>query len=161
MYLPTPTLIASLKRVKPTLASSVFFLAIALAQVACGEAKSGLETETTRSAGTDRLEDPPTETLSGVTGELQGRWRSVDDSLHTLTFEGNLMTMGYEGTPPEEPENFVVGPTCPDAPEAEPGDNSRYLSVPDARRCYYIIELTDNSLQLSYVGRGNTLRYTR
>ncbi|WP_146088768.1 hypothetical protein [Neolewinella xylanilytica] len=104
----------------------------------------------------------PPEPLSGITGDLQGTWRSADDSLHTLLFDNTWMVMAYEGETAGEAESFVVGPTCPDAPDSGVTDNeSRYLSVPVANRCYYIIELTDTSLAMSYVGRGNTLRYVR
>ncbi|WP_116107969.1 hypothetical protein [Lewinella sp. IMCC34191] len=114
---------------------------------------------TTDETAIDTVEN---ETLSGTTGDLQGKWRSADDSLHTLVFEGNLMTMNYAGEAAGEAENFVIGSTCPEAPAtASTNDERRYLSVPDDNRCYYIIELNDSSLQMSYLGRGNTLRYTR
>ena len=110
----------------------------------------------------DTATDNRPDTASGTTGQLQGTWRSEDDSLHTLTFEGNLMIMGYEGQETGEPENYVVGQTCPDVPDAiTPNGKGRYLSVPDAGRCYFIIKLNDQRLQMSFVGRGNTLRYIR
>ena len=134
-----------------------------LSQLNCGDPNPSISADERVATDNDATTDAPTvtETLSGVTGNLQGTWRSLDDSLHTVTFEGNLLTMGYVGTEPDEPENFVVGNTCPGAPEPEPADEGRYLSVPDAGRCYYVVELTDNFLELSYVGRGNTLRYAR
>ncbi len=119
--------------------------------LACGEV-----TEPSGGAAANR--DSATDT----TGELQGVWRSEDDSLHTLTFEGNLMIMSYQGEEQEVGDNFVVGQTCPDAPDAIPANGKgRYLSAPDIGNCYFITKLNDKRLEMSLVGRGNKLRYVR
>ncbi|MGB3801479.1 MAG: hypothetical protein WA952_16800 [Lewinella sp.] len=143
------------------LAFVILLTLLACGEVADGNAETGNDdTSVPERELPDSAEQP--ETLTNTTGDLQGTWRSVDDSLHTLTFEGNLMIMANEGEPAGEAENFVLGSTCPGAPEASSdNDESQYLSVPDADRCYYLIELTDTTLELGYLGRGNTLRYIR
>ena len=118
---------------------------------ACGEVSETIE-DAAQTKNTD----------SGTTGDLQGTWRSEDDSLHTLRFEGNLMIMAYAGEADADGENYVVGQTCPDAPDAVPANGKgRYLSVPDIGNCYFITKLNDERLEMSLVGRGNTLRYVR
>ncbi|MCP9237692.1 hypothetical protein [Lewinella sp. JB7] len=101
-------------------------------------------------------------TATDNVGTLQGSWRSVEDDKSVLRFEGNSMIMSYDGSDEESGENFIVGPECPGSPPAGTGDpTGRYISVPDADLCYYIIKLTETELELSFVGRGNTLRYRR
>ncbi|WP_116125519.1 hypothetical protein [Lewinella sp. IMCC34183] len=129
----------------------LLLLTCLLAGLACGEVS-----ETVRDAAA------VTNTSSGTTGELQGRWRSEDDSLATLRFEGNLMIMGYDGMDEKSSDNYVVGQTCPDVSDAvAPTGKGRYLTVPDLGNCYFITKLTEKRLEMSLVGRGNTLRYVR
>ncbi|PHK97111.1 hypothetical protein CGL56_17685 [Neolewinella marina] len=100
--------------------------------------------------------------VTDTAGDLQGLWRSEDDSLSTVRFEGNLMIFGYEGEPDATPENFVVGRSCPDVSDAvAPTGEGNYLAVPDDGRCYFITRLTEDKLHMSLVGRGNTIRYVK
>ncbi len=118
-----------------------------LVTTACGEAPTPTAT-------------PTPDSSTDSTGELQGTWRSLDDDRATLRFEGNLMISSYSGEE-DEGEHFVIARSCADAPEDAPTEQGKYLIVPDAARCYYILRLTENELDMSYVGRGNTLRYVR
>ncbi|MBB4080514.1 hypothetical protein GGR28_003148 [Lewinella aquimaris] len=104
----------------------------------------------------------PLPTATDNTGELQGNWRSTDDRMSVLRFEGNSMIRSYDGSDEETGENFILGPQCPGSPTAATDDaTGRYLSIPDAERCYIITKLTATELELSEVGGGDTLRYVR
>ncbi|THH36533.1 hypothetical protein [Neolewinella litorea] len=118
---------------------------------ACGPVSDAVE-----EAGVDP------ESVTDTSGDLQGVWRSEDDSLSTVRFEGNLMIFGYEGEPDATPENFVVGRSCPDVSDAvAPTGEGNYLAVPDDGRCYFITKLTEDKLHMSLVGKGNTVRYVK
>ncbi len=123
------------------------FFFILFTTVACGEAPTPASTP-----------EPVSPTDS--TGELQGTWWSVDEEESTIRFEGNLMISGYPGQP-DEPENYLIAATCAQAPEGAPREDGKYLVVPDAGRCYYLLSLTNTELEMSYVGSGDTLRYTK
>lgn len=106
--------------------------------------------------------DETTENVSDTSGDLQGIWRSEDDSLSTVSFEGNLMIFGYEGEPDATAENFVVGRSCPNVSDAvAPTGEGNYLAVPDDGRCYFITKLTEDRLHMSLVGKGDVVRYVK
>ncbi len=103
---------------------------------------------------------PEPDSITDSTGELQGTWRSLDDDRATVRFEGNLMISASAGQA-DVAENYVIDATCADAPDDAPKEDGKYLIIPDAGRCYYIIRLTEGELEMSYVGRGDTLRYAK
>ena len=40
-------------------------------------------------------------------------------------------------------------------------EKERYISLVNSDMCWYIVDLDDHTLTLSYMSRGNTLNYTR
>ena len=91
---------------------------------------------------------------------LPGAWVSVDDakSVVTITPEADYIET-YDGGD-ETTSKISWVSTCKDAPVTDAGP---YLLVTgdDIERCFKLLSVDTNRLELSYVGRGNTLAYTR
>ncbi len=105
---------------------------------------------------------------------LQGAWRSLDDPKSVLDFAGSRKTDIYDGEAVSANEVRAAGFCDGAAPGSEvPGTKAPDWKLPDARLkdyylvepgtglCWYVIEASAKTLELSHVGRGNTLRYRR
>jgi hypothetical protein len=81
--------------------------------------------------------------------KIQGRWISIDDRKSVIEFLDNKKIDYYDGEIMYE-EIFEI-------------DNDDYLTTQsdDENIKYKIIELTKNNLVLSYLPRGNTLKFER
>lgn len=95
---------------------------------------------------------------------LQGKWQSNDDKSNFIVFENNHRKEIADGMDKWDDEEYVLSDKCKndtnkdDEIESEP---NRYISLMQSDMCWYIIELNATTLSLSYMGRGNTLNYTR
>lgn len=93
---------------------------------------------------------------------LQGNWQSLDDPKSFVAFMGELKIDTYPDGHTDAGSTFVLADVCQgkiaDTPQPEA---SRYLTIKDQDQCFYIVKLNKQSLELSLVGRGNTLRYKR
>ena len=95
---------------------------------------------------------------------LQGTWQHIDDSSNYLVFEGNLRKETANGITEWDDEEFTLSDACLNKSEIENGlakEESQYMSCKNSDLCWYIIKLDEDTLKLSYVGRGNTLTYMR
>ena len=94
---------------------------------------------------------------------LIGKWQSVDDPKHTLEFTSKKRISFY-GTEKSTEEVYALAQTCQnssDQKESQSSEKSAYLSVEESDMCWFIVSLSSKKLELSYVGRGNTLIYNR
>jgi len=93
---------------------------------------------------------------------LEGTWISTDDAKYSVQVKGNTWLELYDG---EELDKFFFGfgDTCLANQDAKTNPNGKYITVfdSDGNRCYYIIKVNDSKLELSYMGRGNTLSYRK
>ncbi|MDA0703877.1 MAG: hypothetical protein O3A96_11675 [Proteobacteria bacterium] len=107
-------------------------------------------------------------------GKLQGAWRSLDDPKSVLEFSGSRKTDIYDGEAVAANDVAAVGFCDGAAPGSEvPGTKAPGWKLPDSRLkdyylvepgtglCWYVIEASAKTLELSHVGRGNMLRYRR
>ena len=93
---------------------------------------------------------------------LQGNWQSLDDPKSFMAFMGELKIDTYHDGHTDAGSTFMLADAC----QGETGNTprpeaNRYLTIKDQDQCFYIVKLTNQSLELSLVGRGNTLRYKR
>jgi len=93
---------------------------------------------------------------------LEGVWVSTDDAKSEIEIKGNEWIELYAGEMADT-SKFVVADTCVAAVNDQANANGKYITVfsEDMALCYYIIEVSGTNLNLSYVGRGNTLTYKR
>ncbi|MDD5360542.1 MAG: hypothetical protein PHN88_00300 [Ignavibacteria bacterium] len=93
---------------------------------------------------------------------LEGTWISTEDSKSALQVKGNDWTEIYEGEKPDT-FKFGFGDSCLANQNAKTNPSGKYITVfdVDGNRCFYIVSVSDSKLELSYVGRGNTLKYIK
>jgi hypothetical protein len=95
---------------------------------------------------------------------LQGKWRSLEDRSNILWFDKNHRKEIASGMKAWDDEIFVLSNSCKNTADKEGGmplENDKYISVTAGNMCWYIEKLTPTTLELSYVGRGNTLSYKK
>ena len=108
-----------------------------------------------------RIEPGTPDAWAALRDGMQGSWVSVDDPLSVIDIYGSEQTSLYDGQVME-----VALTTWADA--CPGGENigpvmymQRMGGDPMDVSCMAILELTADRMDLSYVGRGNTLSYTR
>ena len=102
-----------------------------------------------------------------MSGELiVGTWTSADDAAYQVTFSPNgTLEERYAGDVTSTgtyafaatPAGYVAGYA------AGPEDDAEYLleDIDGERYAYRVIAVTPGALELTYVERGNTLRFSR
>lgn len=96
---------------------------------------------------------------------LLGKWQSIDDADNFLIFDKNLRKEIAPGMTEWDEENYVLSDRCKN--EKDKFDNAdmvhadRYITCEKSDMCWYIIDVDQNTLSLSYMGRGNTLNYKK
>ncbi len=94
---------------------------------------------------------------------LQGKWRSDTDKEVTLSFEGKLRKEKY-GKEDWDPEEFILSERCEnptDKIRVQPKVVEGYISQIKSDMCWAIDSVTESSLVLTYVARGNSLSFKR
>lgn len=89
--------------------------------------------------------------------KLYGKWQSADDPKSFMRFKEVSLLEDYEGQPDA---TSSTGVSVTDSCGHDPVPDGNYISTEDDR-CFYIEQLTDSTLELTYTARGNTLRYKR
>jgi len=93
---------------------------------------------------------------------LQGTWQSLDDPKSKILFEGNLKIDIYDDIVSGEKYQFTVADKCTNtSAKAKRTEKDRYLVISEFDQCFYISKLENDTLGLSLLGRGNTLRFRR
>ena len=93
---------------------------------------------------------------------LDGIWISTEDEKSSVEIKSNVWTELYTGEKPES-YKFSKGDTCLAGADSKSNPDGKYITVfdPDGNRCFFIVSLSESKLELSYVGRGNTLTYKK
>jgi len=92
---------------------------------------------------------------------LEGHWISIDDTSYQVQVKANDWIEFIEGEKPET-YKFAIGDSCLANINAKTNPNGKYVTVFDEGiRCFYIIAVNDNKLELSYMARGNTLTFKK
>ena len=106
------------------------------------------------------LSPPVAAQSSSQMSMLQGNWKSVEDPNSLLTVKGPQWIEQYEGKILDA-YKFAVTDNCLDF-GGTPDPSGKFIAFPDDEgMCFTILKLTKNVMQLSLVGRGNTLNYIR
>ncbi|MDO7854081.1 hypothetical protein [Hymenobacter convexus] len=92
---------------------------------------------------------------------LQGKWQSTDDDRSVIEIKEHQYIDYYDGKRLSTAA-FILDRACPSQPGAgHPGDNENYLVEPQQDMCWEVVGVDDESLELSYTARGNSLNYRK
>lgn len=128
---------------------------LAFASLACGSGEVAIQPPGPVAAA---AETPAT---AGLREALQGRWQATDDAKVVVEFQGDTKVESYDGQVMST-DAYVLADAAPDQGGKVNGAGP-YLWVGQGTEqlVYVVLSVTPTALELSYVGRGNTLSYTR
>lgn len=95
---------------------------------------------------------------------LQGTWISLDQKNVSVIFENNTRTENITGKEPGKSRYYQITDGCPsDVPGSEllAKSKAKYITLPEINKCYYIIKLDKDYMNLKVVGRNNIIRYKK
>ena len=95
---------------------------------------------------------------------LIGKWQALDDKNNFLVFDKNERKEIGGGMTSWDSEPYVLSNKCMNEGDKENGiepEKDKYISCVESDLCWYIISVNKDFLTLSYMGRGNTLKYKR
>ena len=93
---------------------------------------------------------------------LQGTWHSRTDKNTSITFERNTRIESKNGKAIGKMRYFEIADQCNNDTSNSKNivkAKAKYISMLDIDMCYFIKKISRNELELSYVGRANTLKY--
>ncbi|HBS85116.1 MAG: hypothetical protein A2W91_01385 [Bacteroidetes bacterium GWF2_38_335] len=126
------------------------------------EKQSKGATEQTKES-TDELKEEASSEVSNY-DLLQGKWQHTEDKTNFVVFENNLRKEIAAGMDEWDSEEFVLSDKCLNdfnKDNKTEGEKDRYITCKASDLCWYILELNETTLSLSYMGRGNTLNYKK
>lgn len=93
---------------------------------------------------------------------FEGVWISSEDAMSQVQVKADNWIEMYEGEKADT-FKFATGDSCLADLKAKAKANGKYITVfdPDGSRCFFVINVSDSKLELSYTGRGNTLTYKK
>lgn len=124
------------------------------------------KTELTVIGNTDKKKKVKTEDINQNSNLklLQGKWQSDDDKTNFLVFDSNYRKEIAEGMDGWDDEEFILSDRCmnnSNIKSNDPKEKDSYISCKASDLCWYILSVSSEKLTLQYMGRGNTLIYTR
>jgi len=139
----------------------VFIIAISFAITSCGKKPETKDTSTKKDTIAKKEEVVKKDDVV-KNSVVEGNWVSTDDPKSEIQVKDSDWTEIYSGEKPET-FKFGVGDSCLANPNAKTNEKGKYITVfdKDDNRCFYIVNVNDSKLELSYVGRGNTLTYKK
>ena len=95
---------------------------------------------------------------------LQGKWQHSEDKTNFLVFDKFIRKEMSAGMTEWDEETYAISDHCLNEADkesvAEP-EKDLYISCAESDLCWYIARLDADNLELTYMGRGNTLKYMR
>ena len=113
--------------------------------------------------GQSNIDKTSTENNSVTSQLLQGKWQAVDDKKNFLVFDKNERKETGDGSTWDS-ETYVLSNKCMNESDLENGiepEQDKYISCTKSDLCWYIVSINKDFLALSYMGRGNSLKYKR
>jgi len=103
--------------------------------------------------------------LAAVMSALVGKWRSMDDASFVREFASDGVSRDSYGTTTTEGRWMAFTKQIPDpAYTGTLEDNAVYVAIgeTDTSSLYFrVVKLTANELEMTYLDRGNALRFVR
>lgn len=112
-------------------------------------------------AAVAKIEPGTPDAFAQMRNDMQGKWVSTDDPKASFEMIGSEQTDSYEGQVMAV-SVVTFADACPGAEPVGPVFFSQQMGGdPMDLPCYSMVSVTPERLELSYVGRGNTLIYQR
>jgi hypothetical protein len=116
--------------------------------------------------GQSKVNKPTTEkkNVASVNELIQGKWQSIDDKRNFLMFDKNERKESSDGMKTWDKEAFVISNKCLNESDKDNGlelEKDKYMSCKESDLCWYIDFPSKDFLTLTYMARGNTLKYKR
>jgi len=99
---------------------------------------------------------------------LQGQWQNEQDMSNEIVFEKNhrkeIVFDKNHKTNGFDDNEFILSDRCMNASNSNsdvPKEKDKYISLVKEDMCWYIVKINATTLELSYMGRGNTLVYKK
>ena len=93
---------------------------------------------------------------------LQGTWVNMQDTLSTISFDGNTSKNSYKGVANNRSIFFTIGDHCEKNQSISTGEKDKYLTTTGAaEECYYIKSLNETKLELMLVAENITLQFKK
>lgn len=89
---------------------------------------------------------------------LQGSWQSLTDSLYIINFRNDQYFSEY-GDVIDPSSQFTIVDSCAGA--LSKGEYLRVYLPDGTPMCYSLVKLTADELELTYLAKGNTLRFRK
>jgi len=136
----------------------IFIAAITFALFSCNKKTEKVLTST-KDTTTKKEAVKETEIKNTI---FEGTWISTEDSKSRVQVKANNWIELYEGEKTDT-FKFAIGDSCLANINAKANTGGKYITVfdPDGNRCFFVVNVNDAKLELSYVGRGNTLTYKK
>lgn len=106
----------------------------------------------------------PKSVATSVNELILGKWQNIDDKTNFLMFDKNERKESSDGMKTWDKEAYILSNKCLNESDKENGlklENDKYISCNESDLCWYIVAVNKDFLTLSYMGRGNTLKYKR
>ena len=128
---------------------SVFFLGLIHNKEA-----SSILTEQTNTQTQGNIESIPSGRMINIRPKLIGKWQSDEDQKYVMEITLTQKIDLYEGKESSR-ELYELNPS--------PDDRGWILSIKEdgVDMSYRVIDVSDTKLELEYIGRGNTLSFTK
>jgi hypothetical protein len=116
--------------------------------------------------GQSKVNKPTTEkkNVASVNELIQGKWQSIDDKRNFLMFDKNERKESSDGMKTWDKEAFVISNKCLNESDKDNGlelEKDKYMSCKESDLSWYIDFPSKDFLTLTYMARGNTLKYKR
>ena len=112
-------------------------------------------------AAVSKIEPGEPDPWADLRDAMQGEWLSEDDPKAALRIEGSEQTDLYDGEAMSV-SVMTFADTCPDGAPIGPVVLTQVMgAAPDDWACLAVVGVTPDRMELSLVGRGNTLVYRR
>ena len=140
----------------------IFIISASLLFFSCSKSENKISTTSKdTTSGKDSTKESRKDTEL-INTKLGGLWISDEDSKSSINIASNIWLEMYDKEKTDT-FKFAIGDSCLANSDSKTNANGKYITVfdPEGNRCFYIVKFTNSKLELSYVGRGNTLRYTK
>ncbi|MCH2226024.1 MAG: hypothetical protein MK066_14745 [Crocinitomicaceae bacterium] len=114
----------------------------------------------------ENIQNKETPVIHFVTNKelLLGKWQHIDDKTNYIVFEDEYRKEIAGSASTWNQTNYILSDRCIDEMDTNnilSQEDGRFISCRDSYMCWYIVDISFEQLELSYMGRGNSLKYNR